>query len=165
MTSGISIVLATSAQDVEIARNLFQEYQTALGVDLCFQDFATELATLPGAYAPPRGQLLLARRGADVVGCVALRPFADEHCEMKRLYVRPQGRGIGLGRTLAQTVIDSARVIGYRRMYLDTLPSMREAQGLYENLGFRDVSAYRLNPIAGTRYLALELLPVDAIKT
>jgi putative acetyltransferase len=157
MTSDISIAIATSPQDVEIARNLFKEYQTALGVDLCFQDFATELATLPGAYAPPQGRLLLARRGADVVGCVALRPLNDEHCEMKRLYVRPQGRGIRLGRTLAQTVIDSARIIGYRRMYLDTLPSMREAQGLYETLGFRDVSAYRLNPIAGTRYLALDL--------
>lgn len=161
MTSDIGIAVATSAQDVEIARNLFKEYQTALGVDLCFQDFATELATLPGAYAPPRGRLLLARRAVEVVGCVALRPLTDEHCEMKRLYVRPQGRGIGLGRTLAQTAIDSARVIGYRRMYLDTLPSMREAQGLYESLGFRDVDAYRLNPIAGTRYLALELLPVD----
>jgi putative acetyltransferase len=124
---------------------------------LCFQDFATELATLPGAYAPPRGRLLLARNGVEVIGCIALRPLNDEHCEMKRLYVRPQGRGTGLGRRLAETVIASAREIGYRRMYLDTLPSMREAQGLYEALGFRDVSAYRVNPIAGTRYLALEL--------
>lgn len=157
--SDISIVIATSPQDVEIARNLFREYQAALGVDLCFQDFATELATLPGAYAPPRGRLFLARKDMDVVGCVALRPLNDEHCEMKRLYVRPQGRATGLGRRLAEAVIDSARRIGYQRMYLDTLPSMREAQGLYETLGFRDVSAYRANPIAGTRYLALELGP------
>lgn len=142
---------------IEAARALFEEYQQALGVDLSFQGFATELETLPGEYAPPRGRLLLARADGAVVGCVAMRPLTSETCEMKRLYVRPQARAAGLGRQLAERVIAEARAIGYRRMCLDTLPTMAGAQRLYESLGFKNIPAYRHNPIAGTRFLGLDL--------
>lgn len=142
---------------IETARRLFEEYQQALGVDLSFQGFATELETLPGEYSPPRGRLLLAQNDGVVVGCVAMRPLTSETCEMKRLYVRPQSRAAGVGRQLAERVIAEARAIGYRRMYLDTLPTMAGAQRLYESLGFKDVPAYRHNPIVGTRFLGLDL--------
>jgi GNAT superfamily N-acetyltransferase len=142
---------------MEPVRELFREYQAALGVDLGFQRFDAELAGLPGDYAPPRGRLLLASVGDACAGCIALRPVDADACEMKRLYVRPEFRATGLGRLLAQHVIDEARAIGYRRMCLDTLPSMAGAQRLYESLGFRDIPAYRYNPIAGTRFLGLEL--------
>ena len=139
------------------ARALFEEYQQALGVDLSFQGFAAELETLPGEYAPPGGWLLLARDGGDIAGCIAMRPLTGETCEMKRLYVRPRYRAEGVGRQLAERVIAEARAIGYRRMCLDTLPQMAGAQRLYERLGFKDIPAYRHNPIAGTRFLGLDL--------
>lgn len=139
------------------ARILLQEYQEALGIDLGFQGFAAELDTLPGEYAPPRGRLLIAKDDDAVAGCVAMRPLTSETCEMKRLYVRPRFRTGGLGRQLAERVIAEARSAGYRRMYLDTLPTMAGAQRLYENLGFKDVPAYRYNPIEGTRFLGLDL--------
>jgi len=151
------VIEPAGVDDVDEVRRLFTEYQTSLGVDLSFQDFANELATLPGQYVPPRGRLLLARSDSAVAGCVALRPMADAACEMKRLFVRPAFRATGLGRLLAARVIDEARAIGYARMCLDTLPSMGRAQALYETLGFRDIEAYRYNPVAGTRYLGLDL--------
>jgi GNAT superfamily N-acetyltransferase len=153
----ISIEEATSAESIGEARRLFTEYQAALGVDLGFQDFDDELATLPGLYASPNGRLLLVRIDAAVAGCVALRPLPGDACEMKRLFVRPGFRAAGIGRVLAERVIAEASAIGYRRMYLDTLPSMGRAQQLYEVLGFRDIEPYRYNPIAGARYLGLEL--------
>lgn len=142
---------------IEEARGLFREYQAELGVDLSFQDFAAELAGLPGAYASPAGRLLLARDESNVAGCVALRPLGEGSCEMKRLFVRPEYRASGLGRTLVERLIAEARGIGYQRMLLDTLPSMQRAQRLYESLGFRDVEPYCINPVEGTRYLALDL--------
>lgn len=142
---------------IDEARRLFREYQAELGVDLSFQDFAAELAGLPGAYASPRGRILLARSEGNVAGCVALRPFGDGACEMKRLYVRPAYRAFGLGRTLVERLIAEARGIGYQRLLLDTLPSMKGAQRLYESLGFRDVEPYCNNPVEGTRFLALDL--------
>lgn len=150
---------AESEADVGAARELFLEYQRWLGLDLGFQGFAEELANLPGAYAPPKGRLLLASEGEEglVVGCVALRPWGDRDGEMKRLYVRPQAHGRGLGRKLAEAVIAEAKAIGYRRLLLDTLPSMSSAQRLYESLGFVDIPPYRENPVPGTRFLALEL--------
>jgi GNAT superfamily N-acetyltransferase len=151
------LIEPAGADDVDEARRLFTEYQASLGVDLSFQDFASELATLPGQYASPRGRLLLAQSDGAVAGCVALRPLVDGACEMKRLFVRPAFRAGGLGRLLAARVIDEARAIGYARMCLDTLPSMGRAQQLYEALGFRDIDAYRYNPVAGTRYLGLDL--------
>jgi GNAT superfamily N-acetyltransferase len=146
-----------NASDIRVVRTLFEEYQAELGVDLEFQAFTTEVAGLPGEYAPPYGRLLLASCDGQLSGCVALRRLASDDCEMKRLYVRPPYRALGLGRLLAQRVIDEARRIGYRRMFLDTLPSMGRAQRMYESLGFVDTEAYRFNPIAGTRYMVLGL--------
>ena len=147
---------ASAAADIAIVRGLFEEYQRALGVDLCFQGFAEELASLPGVYVPPSGRLLLASSDAEVLGVVALRSHGAD-CEMKRLYVRPAGRGLGLGRLLATRLIDEARRAGYRRMLLDTLPMMTGAQALYRSLGFTEIDAYCNNPIAGTLYMALKL--------
>ena len=149
----LTVRQAAGAQDMQTVRELFLEYQAALGVDLCFQGFAEELASLPGKYI----SLLLALSDGKPLGCVALRPFADADGEMKRLYVRPAGRGRGIGRMLAARVIDEARRAGYRRVVLDTLPSMKEAQALYRSLGFREVAPYYANPIPGTSYLALPL--------
>jgi putative acetyltransferase len=149
---------AESAADVEAARELFREYRRWLGLDLGFQGFAEELANLPGAYVPPRGRLLLAIEGDAVMGCVALRPLSEADAEMKRLYVRPEAQGLGLGRKLTERVIAEARAIGYRRLLLDTLPVMGAAQGLYESLGFVDIPPYRQNPVPGARFLALELV-------
>ena len=151
------LVHADSPDAVEQARQLFVEYADSLSVDLSFQDFAAELDTLPGDYAPPAGCLLLARVGEAVAGCVALRPLDDEMCEMKRLYVRGAFGGRDIGRLLAVRIIDEARRIGYRRIRLDTLPSMSSAISLYESLGFRDVEPYRFNPIPGSRFLELSI--------
>jgi ribosomal protein S18 acetylase RimI-like enzyme len=153
----IAITAAASAQEVAIVRALLREYEAALGVDLCFQNFARELDELPGDYAPPRGALLLARDGDDVAGCIALRPVDEATCEMKRLYVRDAFRASGLGRRLVEQLIGVAHAIGYRRMVLDTLPTMIAAQRLYASFGFTDIASYRHNPIAGTRFLGLEL--------
>jgi ribosomal protein S18 acetylase RimI-like enzyme len=146
-------------EDIPAVRELFEEYQAALGVDLAFQNFAAELAGLPGDYQSPRGRLLVAHFDGAVAGCVALRPLdeAGVICEMKRLYVRPPFRATGLGPMLAERVIAEARAAGYAKMVLDTLPTMERAQRLYARLGFRDVAAYRHNPIAGSRFLGLEL--------
>jgi ribosomal protein S18 acetylase RimI-like enzyme len=143
--------------DIEQARRLFVEYQAALGVDLCFQGFAEELATLPGNYSRPGGRLLLAVDGATILGGIALRALHGADCEMKRLYVRPEGRGQGVGRMLAAAVIGEARQAGYHRILLDTLPAMKEAQALYRSLGFKEIAPYYPNPIEGTSYMALSL--------
>ncbi|MGZ7079311.1 MAG: GNAT family N-acetyltransferase [Thermoanaerobaculia bacterium] len=138
-----AIVSATTPDDVAAVAALFREYAASLGVDLGFQHFEEELAAMPGDYAPPRGRLLLARD----LGCVALRPLSADVCEMKRLYVRPAGRGSGLGRLLAERIIEEARTIGYRAMRLDTLPMMATARAMYVSLGFREIAPYRFNPI------------------
>jgi putative acetyltransferase len=139
------------------ARALFVEYAQALGIDLCFQGFDTELAELPGSYARPAGRLLAATLDGELAGCVAMRPLSDGACEMKRLYVRPAARGSGVGRALAGAVIAAAREEGYERMCLDTLPPMVEAQPLYESLGFREIEPYYVNPVPGARFLELAL--------
>lgn len=153
----ILIEEANTAPAFEEIATLFTEYQAALGLDLSFQGFAEELAGLPGAYARPRGCLLLARFDGVAVGCAGLRPFDKKIGEIKRLYVRPAARGHDLGRRLTVRLVEEARAIGYERLYLDTLPSMASAQRLYESLGFRDVPPYRYNPVEGTRFLGLEL--------
>ncbi len=139
------------------ARALFLEYAESLGFDLGFQDFEAELRSLPGDYAPPGGVLLLARAADEAVGCVGLRPLAPETCEMKRLYVRPEARGTGAGRALAEAVVEVGRELGYRRMRLDTVPAMTAARALYRSLGFREIEPYRFNPIPGTSFMELDL--------
>ena len=155
---------ARGPADIAGCRVLFEEYQRGLGVDLCFQDFARELATLPGDYAPPRGRLLIARDGAEPVGCVALRPLGAVECEMKRMYVRPSHRGSGLGRALAERIVAEARSIGYRRIKLDTLPRLAAAIALYESMGFAEAARYNDNPVEGVRYFALDLAATSAVR-
>jgi len=155
----VEIREALAPADVEIARELFVEYERGLGVSLCFQGFDQELAGLPGDYAPPRGRLWIAFVDALPAACVALRPLAAGDAEMKRLYVKPQLRGHKLGRTLATLVIDAARELGYENLKLDTLPTMGEAQKLYASLGFVDAKPYNDNPIDGVRFMALKLGP------
>ena len=148
---------AFSTEDFAIARQLFREYQAELGIDLCFQGFAAEVEGLPGDYAPPSGRLLLAFRDDVAVGCVALRAVDGTRCEMKRLYLRPGARGSGVGRALVERLLSEARAVGYAEVVLDTLPSMAEAQRMYERFGFRDIPPCRANPVAGARYLGLRL--------
>lgn len=138
-------------------RALLRAYADSLPFELDFQDFDRELADLPGAYAPPRGALLVARIGGEVSGCVALRPLTQEICELKRLFVHPTARGAGLGRRLMAAVVEEARRLGYGRMRLDTTPGMETAQRLYEELGFGETAPYTHNPVAGTRFLELQL--------
>jgi putative acetyltransferase len=184
--STLRIAPADRDPALKLVSVLFREYAQSLGVDLSFQNFDNELAALPGEYAPPDGRIFLAlfdehdapltdrvgesewRRPATplasfsptvrvMAGCIALRRIDDETGEMKRLYVRRQFRGQGIGRQLAAAVIEAAREIGYRQIRLDTLPQMSEAQVLYGSLGFHEIPAYRYNPVPGTRYFELAL--------
>jgi GNAT superfamily N-acetyltransferase len=156
-TASLTLVAAEDDATLAEARALFREYQRALGVDLCFQGFDAELASLPGAYAPPRGRLYVGRVAGEAACCVALRPHDAVTAEMKRLYVRDAFRGRGFGKALAERVIADARGIGYAALVLDTLPGMASAQAMYAALGFRDVAPYTFNPIAGTRFMRLAL--------
>jgi ribosomal protein S18 acetylase RimI-like enzyme len=155
----LSIVHAHGAGKLPQARGLFEEYAASLGVDLCFQGFEEELAGLPGNYAPPSGRLLLAVQDDEAAGCVALRRMEQDVCEMKRLYVRPAYQGLGIGRMLVERVIEEARDAGYRRMRLDTLPTMMSARALYRRIGFYEIAPYRSNPVEGVAFLELDLKP------
>lgn len=155
------ITPSTPAQ-LAATRAIFQEYAAQSGVDLCFQNFDAELAGLPGDYAEPQGCLLLAMVGGEVAGCCAMRPLDTvdypNACEMKRLYVRLGFRRSGLGRQLAEAILDAARVAGYHSVLLDTLSDMEAARALYVDLGFRDIPPYYHNPIAGAHYLKADLV-------
>jgi len=143
--------------EIETARVLFNEYAAETGLDLCFQGFPAELANLPGLYAPPRGRLLLAWSASEPAGCAALRPLGDDVCELKRMYVRPDFRGRGVGRRLTGTILAEARGIGYATMKLDTLPVMLPAVRLYESLGFVRCAAYYDTPLTGTIFMECPL--------
>lgn len=153
----IDLLPAADPSAIGLCRELFREYQRSLDVDLCFQNFEAELAALPGDYAPPRGRLIIAFIDGQPAACVALRPVDDRTAEMKRLYVRPASRGQKLGLCLVRSVISQARDVGYHWLVLDTLPSMSEAQAMYERLGFVDIPPYTHNPIAGSRFMGLDL--------
>lgn len=154
----IRILQAESPEHIAAAHALFLKYAESLGFSLCFQDFDSELAKLPGDYVPPNGRLLLAYRDGQPVGCAALHGLGDSIGEMKRLYVRPEARGTGLGRRLSEMVVDAAREAGYTRLRLDTIENlMPAAVALYRAQGFREIEPYRHNPIAGALYLELDL--------
>jgi putative acetyltransferase len=157
-SSAVKFFQAESLEQLAQARELFLEYAQSLGFSLTFQNFDDELAGLPGEYAPPRGRLLLAESEGQLAGCVALHPLQAEICEMKRLYLRPQFRGKGFGRVLAERIIEEARKIGYNYMRLDTVePVMKDAVAMYRRLGFREIAPYCTNPVAGAIYMELEL--------
>ncbi len=151
----LELIAVTCGADLERIRRLFVEYAHDLPFDLSFQNFEAELAGLPGRYAPPTGRLLLARCGDQHVGCVALRQIGDGVCEMKRLFVPPAYRGRGIGRALAQALIEEAQRIGYKRMRLDTV--LEPAKCLYKSLGFREIPPYQCVPIEGVVFMELEL--------
>jgi ribosomal protein S18 acetylase RimI-like enzyme len=154
----LQLIQAQSTEDIRRVRELFEEYVSWLGVNLCFQNYDKELAGLPGEYAPPSGRLYLAVENERVAGCVALRKIGEETCELKRLYVRPDFRGTGLGRRLTETVIHDARAIGYRRMRLDTLPGkMGQAIAMYRSLGFKNIEPYYDNPYDDVAFMELAL--------
>jgi len=156
--NGLVFLQAESSAQIAQARELFLEYAQSLGFSLCFQNFDKELAELPGDYAPPQGRLLLAEYETQLAGCVALHPLEPRICEMKRLYLRPQFRGKGFGRVLADRIIAEGRQIGYQRIRLDTVePRMQDAVAMYRKMGFREIAPYRSNPIAGALYMELQL--------
>lgn len=151
------IFAVETSEEFERIRELFVEYADSLGFDLGFQDFEQELADLTEHYAPPNGCLLLATSKGQPAGCVAMKQFSEGICEMKRLYVKPQFRSLGIGRALAEAVIKQARKTGYNYMRLDTAPSMEAARTLYVSLGFKRISSYRYNPIEGAVFMELKL--------
>ncbi len=153
----IHLVQPRSDDEWRNARHLIEEYAASLDLDLSFQNLEYELEHLPGEYGPPAGAFLLAEESGSCLGCVGLRRFSDGIGEVKRLYTIPAARGRGLGRLLAEGIVAAGRRLGYRRLLLDTLPSMKEAQTLYVSLGFKPAAAYRFNPVAGAAFLELEL--------
>jgi ribosomal protein S18 acetylase RimI-like enzyme len=157
----IRLVTPDSPALLDATREIFREYAAGLGVDLCFQNFDAELASLPGDYDSPSGVLLLALVDGQIAGCGAMRALADvdyaNACEMKRLYVRRAFRGFGLGRLLAQALLDHAAQAGFSCMLLDTLDDMEAARDLYESLGFEEIPPYYFNPIPGAHYLRADL--------
>jgi ribosomal protein S18 acetylase RimI-like enzyme len=153
----LQIVEAATSGDYAVGRAMFEEYAQAIDVDLCFQDFAAELDRLSVMYAPPAGALLLAKFGSEVAGCVGLRKFRDDICEMKRLYVRPDFRGRHLGRRMAEEIAQRAHELGYRTLVLDTLGTMEAAQRLYLSMGFTPATSYYVNPLPNVKYFSLNL--------
>lgn len=161
LLSNIQLVTPASTEDLAATSGVFREYAISLGFDLCFQDFEGEIANLPGDYAPPRGALLLAKIDGAIAGCCALRPLDSSDyvnaAEMKRLYVRPAFRRLGLGRQLAEAILDAALMAGYDSVLLDTLDDMEIARAMYEELGFKEIPPYYHNPLAGAHYLKVDL--------
>ncbi|HEY6804186.1 MAG TPA: GNAT family N-acetyltransferase [Pyrinomonadaceae bacterium] len=155
----MQLIQATTTEEMDLVRTLFEEYAAGLGFSLCFQSFDQELAELPGRYAPPWGRLLLAYQDDAPAGCVGLRKLDEETCEMKRLFIRSEFRKHGLGKVLVQRLIDEARRIGYKRMRLDTVPGVMDpAIRLYEDLGFDEIPPYYDNPFDDVKYMELSLM-------
>lgn len=154
----LEIVSAQTGEDLEQVQILWREYADSLDFNLDFQNFHEELTNLPGDYVKPAGCLLLAKYRDELAGCVALRQLSDSICEMKRLYIRPEFRGLGIGRALAEAIVEQARAIGYTRMRLDTAPSMEAARALYKSLGFKKIGPYRYNPLEGAEFMELDLV-------
>ena len=152
---------ADAPGDLPIVRELFEEYGRSIGIDLSFQGFDHELATLPGKYAPPHGTVIVARAEDTPIGCVALRMIDEQACEMKRLYVRPAARGLHIGAELARRIIQAAEARGYESMRLDTLETMKSAVALYKHLGFREIPPYIYNPIPGAIFMEKRLQPLS----
>jgi putative acetyltransferase len=154
----MQLIQAQNSAEIHQARELFKEYETELGISLCFQNFEQELSALPGDYATPDGRLMLAFDHGDLAGCIALRKIGAGICEMKRLFVRDQFRGKGLGRSLIEAIISEATQIGYERMRLDTLPpKMNDAIALYRSYGFKEIDPYYNNPVPGAIFMQLDL--------
>ena len=151
----LRLIGAETPEHWKEARHLIERYAASLDFDLDFQDFVHELDSLPGDYGPPNGAFLLAQQNDRFVGCVALRKCSDRTCEMKRLYVAPDQRNQGIGRSLVEAIITAAGSLGYERMLLDTVPSMEAARTLYASLGFTPTEAYRYNPIPGATFMEL----------
>jgi GNAT superfamily N-acetyltransferase len=155
----LRLTQATTKNDLDQARELFNEYEASLGISLCFQNFGEELANLPGDYAPPRGRLLVAREFDQLAGCVAMRPVDQTTCEMKRLFLRPAYRSRGLGRVLVEAIIEEARKIGYTHMRLDTITDrMGRAVELYKSMGFVEIEPYYHSPVDTTKFMELDLV-------
>ena len=155
--AAVTIERAATSDEWAAAEMLIREYALSLGISLEFQHFEEEIGNLADEYGRPHGVLLIARDRNGYAGCGGVRRFSDDACEMKRLYVRPAAQGQGIGRAIAIALIDEARTIGYRRILLDTLPTMHRARSMYRSLGFRDTAPYRYNPIAGTTFMEREL--------
>lgn len=154
----LEIFPAETKEDIKVVRALFEEYADSLGIDLSFQNFEEELANLPGCYAQPEGCILLAGYNEEIAGCVALRKLSDGICEVKRLYVKPQFRGLKIGRKLTEAIIGEARKMGFSRMRGDTLASMKAAQALYASFGFKQIEPYCYNPIEAAVFIELKLI-------
>jgi putative acetyltransferase len=159
------LVEAEGLHQYEMGRVLFEEYASQLGIDLCFQDFPSELKQLPDMYGPPLGSLVLVMKGSTAVGCGAVRRLSDGVCEMKRLYVRTNERGANLGRHVAERLVEMARALGYEKMLLDTLVEMIPARRLYESLGFREVESYYENPLSNVVYMELDFRGCESSAT
>jgi len=152
----MNIIQVDTKKLVETAKELFHEYAKSLDFELCFQDFDAEIEGLPGQYVPPEGRLFLAEYNGKIAGCIALRKLEDGICEMKRLYVKPDFRGKSIGRMLVEKLINEAKIIGYNKMRLDTIPAMQTAQELYKSMGFYLIKSYRNNPVPGAVYMELK---------
>ncbi len=149
------IKFVRTPEEIEQIRNLFREYAASLEFDLEFQDFAEELQTLPGSYARPEGELFLCEEDGVSIGCAALRRIDPDICELKRMYLKPEWRGKGLGKVIAFEVIKHAQELGYKKIRLDTIATMKEAIALYEKIGFKEIAPYRYNPIKGAKFMEL----------
>jgi len=156
-SANVGIIHAVTPEEISAVRGLMREYGASVGVDLSYQNFEEELRGLPGDFAPPRGTLLLGIAGKEAAGCVAIRPLAENFCEMKRLYARPAWRSTGLGKRLVEAALEDARRAGHRFVRLDTLPTMIAARKLYAALGFLPIAPYYQSPVAGTAFLQLDL--------